>query len=194
MGPSRRRLIVAAATICTLVPMPGVAQEVAPTFQGLPPAPGAEIRITRTDGSRIRGLFERPSGNAFDIRVRGNTVSVPRSSIQRIERRRPESKWNGLLIGLAAGVGAGYLVAKRQCGNDTECSVYATAAYVPLFAGIGAGAGTLIDFAIKRYDPLTFGQPALQIGVRLPIPWSGGAFGRPLDKWSAGSTAGTTSP
>src|SRR5688572_4948567 len=29
IGASRRRLIVAAATICTLVPMPGVAQEVA---------------------------------------------------------------------------------------------------------------------------------------------------------------------
>jgi hypothetical protein len=170
MGTSRLCLIVAAATVCALLPVPGVAQEVAPTFEGLPPAPGTEIRITRTDGSRIRGRFEKPSGQAFDIRVRGNTVSVPRSSILRIEQRRPESKLNGLLIGLAAGAGTGFLVARQQCGNDSECSFYATAAYVPLFAGIGAGAGTLIDFAIKRYDGVYSRTTAFQIGVRLPIP------------------------
>jgi hypothetical protein len=124
------------------------------------------LSSSQTEYSSLRSRHRKTCSTTWVER----DLDVPQSFIQRIEQRRPESKWNGLLIGLAAGAGPGYLLAKAGCENDSDCSFHTTAAYVPLLAGIGAGAGTLIDFAIKRYDGVYTRTTAFQIEVRLPIP------------------------
>jgi hypothetical protein len=69
-----------------------------------------------------------------------------------IRHGRRDSLWNGSLIGLAAGLGAGVVAAQSNCSNDPECSTYANLILVPTFAAGGAAVGAIIDTVIRKQE------------------------------------------
>ena len=61
-------------------------------------------------------------------------------------RPRPDSVWEGLLIGAAVGGVGGYVWARNICGsNDTECFVITAPVGILGGAGIGALVGAVAD-------------------------------------------------
>jgi hypothetical protein len=95
------------------------------------------------------------------MHLRGRTQDVSGATITGIRKRRPDSNLNGTLIGLAAGVGAGFVATNITCSpHDSECSAIATVVFVPIFGAGGAGVGALIDQLIHKYDPIYRSQTA----------------------------------
>jgi hypothetical protein len=75
----------------------------------------------------------------------GTPVAAP-ATARRAPARRRDPLWNGILIGLGAGIGGGYLWARNTCGsNNRECDFRAYPVGVVAGAGIGAAAGAIID-------------------------------------------------
>ena len=56
----------------------------------------------------------------------------------------------------------------RECSNDEECLYRTVLAFVPAGAGIGAAAGAIIDFAIRKYDPV-YVKPAAAGQLRIRV-------------------------
>lgn len=66
------------------------------------------------------------------------------------------------------GAGAGAVAALGTCSrNDSECQVIAAAVMLPTFAGIGAGTGALIDFAIRKYETVYANPSTSKRGMRV---------------------------
>lgn len=77
------------------------------------------------------------------------------TQIREVRRQRPESRWDGVLIGLGIGAVAGVLNVKSTCSGASEredCLAVGWGIILPLFAGGGAGVGALMDFASKKHD------------------------------------------
>ena len=76
---------------------------------------------------------------------------MPRDAITRIAQ--PDEVWNGLLLGLAAGIAANYAFIRYNCGPpgyDRECSVNVAVVAFPIFVPAGLAVGALIDHAVTR--------------------------------------------
>jgi hypothetical protein len=117
------------------------------------------IHVIVRSGSSVKGRFDSVVGSSVRIRSGGRTQDISGDSITEIKKQRPDSNLNGLLIGLAAGAGAGLVATSVSCGsNDPECSAIATVVFVPIFAGGGAGVGVLIDQLLHKYDPIYVSQ------------------------------------
>jgi hypothetical protein len=126
------------------------------------------IQVTVRNGSSVKGRFDSVAGSSVRIRSGGRTQDISSDTITEIKKQRPDSNLNGLLIGLAAGAGAGLVATRISCGsNDPECSTISNLVFVPIFAGGGAGVGALIDQLIHKYDPVyvsqTNGRPRLRL-------------------------------
>jgi hypothetical protein len=123
--------------------------------QGLPPlAEGQQVRVTDAAGKVTTGKVIDVNTSALRIRSGGRTVAWQQSDLQQIEMRRRDHPLNGALYGAGAGLVAGLIATRHVCGNDGECAFYANAAFLPTGAGIGAAAGALIDFSIRKFDPV----------------------------------------
>jgi hypothetical protein len=134
---------------------------------GLMVKQGDTIEVTENDGSKYKGKIAAFSGSAFTITGRGFKRDLTESRVSRITVRRPDKLWNGLLIGAVAGTAASLVAVATACGgNDSECSAIATAVFLPIFAGGGAGIGAVIDSAIKKQDTV-FVRPNASTGVRI---------------------------
>ena len=113
---------------------------------------GESVQITDDSGKRFKAKLARISDRSISVIVSGVQRELPESSVWEIRHRQRDVWWNGMLIGLGAGAAIGAATVVASCGGDTECQFYALAVGVPLFAGIGAGAGAGIDFAIRKHE------------------------------------------
>jgi hypothetical protein len=144
------------------IPIHADAQAPATSFEELRSSfklqPGQSIEITDDAGRHFKARLAEISSRSLGVVVDGQRRDIQESAVREIRQRRPDKWWNGMLIGLGAGAATGFGIAATTCGNDSECRFYATLVAVPVSAGIGAGAGALIDFAIKKHDTI-FARP-----------------------------------
>jgi len=110
------------------------------------------IEITEQNGTKYKAKLAGISDQAISIIAKGTRRDLSESQVREIRHRRPDKWWNGMLIGLGAGLAVAAVGVSAQCSNDSECQAIATAVFVPTFAGIGMGAGAAIDFAIRKHE------------------------------------------
>jgi hypothetical protein len=90
-------------------------------------------------------------------------IELPESRVRRIEWRRKEKVWNGLVIGGVAGVGVGLVMAAAVCegglfGADCETgNIYGALAGIG--GAIGSGLGALADRSKKSPPLLIYRAP-----------------------------------
>jgi hypothetical protein len=109
------------------------------------------VEITDETGTTFRASLASISGRTITFTREGVQRSLEESQILKIRHERRDGLGNGIGVGILAGLGAAALTVGTQC-SDRECLTIASAVFFPTFAGIGAGAGALIDFAIRKQD------------------------------------------
>ncbi len=112
---------------------------------------GETLYVTDATGASFKGKFADLSGGSLGLTYKGSRKEFRALDIREIRRREPDSRSNGALIGLAAGIGAGLLSIPVSCGtNDKECGTIVGLVFVPIGAAAGAVTGALIDGMIAR--------------------------------------------
>lgn len=133
------------------LPTAARAQQVADTFDQLRVvlAPGADIRVTETDGTSVKGTFDGISGHSLNLTVQGAHVLLDQDAILRIQERQDDSVANGARNGFFVGAGFGLLggAAIAMEGGSPVLIPIVTAVY----GGIGAGIGVAIDAMITTH-------------------------------------------
>ena len=151
-----KQYICACLTLVALLPASVRAQEPNSSFEELRSSQrikeGDSIKVIYRGGTTIQGRFEAISSNSLGLIANGTRHDIPETAVNEIRRRRPDPWWNGTLIGLGVGFAVGAVVAASQCENDPECQSLANLSFLPIFSGIGAAAGALIDFSIRRHE------------------------------------------
>jgi hypothetical protein len=125
---------------------------------------GDPVRITAKDGTIISGRFDTVSDSSLRISNSGRTPrDIPADTIAEVSRKRPESAWNGVLIGLGVGAAGGLVATSVACPNNSECVEDAARfLLIPLFAGGGAAVGAILDKLQSKYDPVYLQQTSLR--------------------------------
>ena len=125
---------------------------------------GDPVRVTAKDGTIISGRFDTASDSSLRLNGSGRTPrNIPADMISQVSRKRPESAWNGVLIGAAVGAASGLVAMSASCGsNDSECAAIAGLAFIPTFTGGGAALGAILDKLHSKYDPVYLQQTSLQ--------------------------------
>jgi hypothetical protein len=145
-----RNIIVLAGLLMGLI-LPGRALAQPPAGLGsLTSAIGDRVIVTDSAGSRIAGKLTAVAPDGLTLRVTDGfddrQEQIAASQITTV--RKDDPVWNGLLLGLGAGVAAAELWVYQQCGprgSDRECEVIVSVIGWPAFGGGGAVAGALID-------------------------------------------------
>ena len=137
-------------------PIPAQAQTPASSFEELRSQPklrqGESIEITDDTGKKFKARLAEISVRSIGVIVDGVRRDLQESTVREIQHRRRDVWWNGMLMGLGAGAATGAFITSSACDNDPECAFYVGIVSVPLSAGIGAGVGSLIDFAIRKHE------------------------------------------
>jgi uncharacterized protein YcfJ len=111
---------------------------------------GERLEIVDERRGRTAGTLVSVSEAAVTLRVGGRSRHFPSTDVVRVERRRPDSKRNGALIGLGTGAVVGTLVGpadSQTCpASGVECG---QGALLGAIAGAlwGAAAGWVVDTA-----------------------------------------------
>ena len=127
-----------------LLPAGAAAQSEATSFDELQRMlkPGQQVVVTELDGRETKGAVTQVSADAVVLGARTFSERTVLSV------RRTDSVWNGLLIGLGAGIAANEVFVRSNCGPrgyDDECAAIATAVGMISFVPGGAVIGALID-------------------------------------------------
>jgi hypothetical protein len=134
-----------------VAPTPGSAQEVAGTFSELKSKirQGERVTVTDSAGQLTNGRLVDLSDTAVDIRLEHATSMVPfrlrESDVNNIVVTRFDPIWNGALIGLAIGAGAGAMI---ELGGKTEYQKFSGSGAISMGA-ITLIAGLLVDIFNK---------------------------------------------
>lgn len=106
-------------------------------------APPVAAQSYRPDLERIRrGVQVQPQvSSSPPSRSELRAVKQPTGRVV----KEKDSVWNGALIGAGLGAGSGYLWARSQCPNDTECFAIASPIGIVVGGGLGLLAGVLVD-------------------------------------------------
>ena len=102
---------------------------------------GQTVVVSSNDGRSTRGKVVSVSATSLTLDV----GVFPSDSVTAVERR--DSSWNGILIGLGAGIAAARVSVGKTCDlPDPECAAIVTTAIgLPLI-----GAGALIGWGVDR--------------------------------------------
>ena len=127
------------------------------------------IEITEQNGTKYKAKLAGISEQAIAIMAKGTRRELSESQVSAIRHRRPDKWWNGMLIGLGAGLAAAVVGVTTECGsNDSECQAITAAVFIPTFAGIGMGAGAAIDFVIRKHETVyARSGPGTNRGMRI---------------------------
>jgi hypothetical protein len=149
--------------VMTLMPRAALAQPPARSFAELQSIlkSGDDVQITDNSGTRTRGKVADVSMNSLGLTVDGRRRDLPEPTIREIKKRRPDSRWNGTLIGAAIGTAAGAFAKAHNCGA-TDCGEggLVDPGFYFIGAAAGAGAGALVDGAIRKFDTVFAAAPA----------------------------------
>ena len=139
--------------VLLLTPMLAFAQTPATTFADVPRVleTGRKVVVTEADGRRTKGRVAEITPSSIALLVRDEWGTERRQvfsdgGIRTINRT--DSVWNGLLIGLGAGIVASEVFVRQNCGPrgyDNECAAIVTAVGWVTFVPGGATVGALID-------------------------------------------------
>jgi len=162
----KKLCIYGALSLVTLVPRLAPAQEPARSLAELQSmlTIGDDVRVTDSSGKTIQGRIAGVSMSSLSLAVDGRQQELPEAGIREVRRRRPDLWWNGLLIGAAIGAVVGAVVKERNCGS-TDCGEggLVDPGFYVFGAGIGAGAGVLVDLSIRRFDTVFVRPPTASV-------------------------------
>lgn len=129
---------------------------------------GDEVRVTDKSGATIQGKVIDLSAGGLGVSVNGVLRNLPESTIRQVRKRRPDSRWNGVLIGAAIGTAAGAITKTRNCGA-TDCGEggLVEPGFYFIGAAAGAGAGALVDGAIKKFEVVFIAPSAVSASLSL---------------------------
>jgi hypothetical protein len=165
-----RLCLFAALGFLTLMPRFALAQPSARSFAELQSIlkTGDEVQITDSSGKTIQGRIGNVSTSSLGLTVDGRRQDLLEATVREVKRRRPDLWWNGPLIGAAIGTVVGAVVKQQNCGS-TDCGeggIVDPGFYV-FGAGIGAGAGALVDLSIRRFDTVFAGPSPATVRFNL---------------------------
>jgi hypothetical protein len=131
---------------------------------------GEKVQVTDSLGKKFEGKFDGVSGGSLRLIVDDTLQEFQQSRIREVTKRRPESRWDGALIGLGIGLVVGTINITSLCNHASErddCFAVGWVFVLPIYAGAGAGSGALIDFAIKKHDTVfaAAGESGFRIGI-----------------------------
>jgi hypothetical protein len=151
------RLVISAAMALTLMAQEGWSQppdtrpqKISSTFEELREKlrNGETVQVTEAAGTTYKARIAELSEKLSVIMPTGARRDLTESEVREIRRRRGDAVWNGLLIGMGVGLAAGVAFGTGEACESGQC----VASSVLAFSGIGAGAGTLIDLAIRKHE------------------------------------------
>ena len=143
---------------CGLLMFPAFAdgQELSHSFEELQIkqvlSTGNKVRLVDHSGITTEGLVESVSGDVMALVVDGTRREVSESSVQEISRQRPDSVWNGTLIGAGVGFLGGMGFTAYFCPSDPECYMNAGLVLAPPIAAAAALVGALVDRGKHEYE------------------------------------------
>ncbi len=106
---------------------------------------GDVVYVTDANGVTIKGRLAAVVDDAVQLNLKADTRTIPAASVRRIQRQRPDSSLNGVLIGGAIGAIPGiYWLA----ADPNECTGMCPEDYVSI--GVGVLVGWLIDRSSSR--------------------------------------------
>jgi hypothetical protein len=111
---------------------------------------GSTIVVIDDAGRRTIGRITEISETTLRVLVDGNVRAFSAPEVTRVQQRRGDPLWNGLLIGAAAGSGYGiywYFRDPNECGG-TVCGQD-----LAMGAGVGAAIGLAIDAVTVYVSP-----------------------------------------
>lgn len=157
-----RLCLYGAVGLLTLMPRLALAQPPARSFAGLQSIlkTGDEVQVTDSSGKTTEGRIVDVSTSSLRLTVDGRQRDLSEATIREVKRRHPDLWWNGTLIGAAVGTVVGAVVEQGNCGS-TDCGEggLVDPGFYVFGAAIGAGAGALVDRAIRRFDTV-FASPS----------------------------------
>jgi hypothetical protein len=111
------------------------------------PSPAAASEYV-PDYARIRAGLAKPTPVVSPAQV-PRPVRRQNTPAARITISQRDSVWNGLLIGAGIGATGGYIWARNECGDDSECAAITNPVGILVGGAIGAAAGAILD-ALNR--------------------------------------------
>jgi len=162
-------LTISVIVLGSVFTLPLYSQTAASTFRELQANPTLEqhdtVEITETNGTTYKARLTSISDRTLTVTSQGAPRTLTETQVLQIRHGRRDSLWNGSLIGLAAGAGAGVVAVASTCPNDPECSAIATVVFVPTFAAGGAAVGALIDTLIRKQETVFSRSNATQMHI-----------------------------
>ncbi len=120
---------------------PATDQERWDALQGHPA--GALVRIYDAAGRELAGRLKGVSAQEIEIETPSGRLTVPRESVERVERLQPGSRARGAKVGLLIGAAGGALVgATLVRSNQLAWGALLAGGWGALGAGIGAAAAS----------------------------------------------------
>lgn len=150
-------LLCGLALLFTVVPEIARAQTTATSFDALAGAvkPGQRVVVAAADGQKTKGDVVEITPSSITLLVNDKWGAQRRrfdkGTVMTI--RRSDRLWNGLLIGLGAGMLATEIFVRQNCGPrgyDDECAAIVAVVGVGTFVPGGAVIGALIDKSISK--------------------------------------------
>lgn len=98
-----------------------------------------------TSGGRVEGRLSLIDDRQIRIVSDGKLVEVPRSDVVRLERKRRDPLWNGMIVGALTSLALRAALGGEACSRTPEprCTTQGLM--------VGAALGTLVDFQITGY-------------------------------------------
>ena len=106
-------------------------------------SPGQKVRVSTTDGDRLKGRFESATDTDINFTHDGRTVTLRRGGIKLVEVGH-KNRWKGALLGAGVGGGAGAGAGTFLLSRTDHLTMTA----IPAGLAIGAGAGAAFGAAV----------------------------------------------
>jgi len=102
------------------------------------------VRIS-TSGGRVEGRLSLVDDRQIRVLSHGKLVEVPRTDVVRLERKRRDSLWNGLLVGALTSLALRAAFGGEACSRTPEprCTTQGVV--------VGAALGAFVDLQITGY-------------------------------------------
>ncbi len=126
---------------------------------------GDTIFLRTPTGGTITGRVEDFDGD--ELRIDGKTFSLSRGEVRQIDVRVDDPITNGALIGAGIGTGLALGTCVAVAGDGNDCAEFILF-LGGVYAGAGAGLGTLVD-ALHRRREVVYVAPSAASERRLSV-------------------------
>lgn len=146
----RLRLLTAGLVAIVSMPATTRAQPAVQSFSELARvvAAGQSVTVTDAAGVETTGRVTQLSPTSLTLALDSAVRSFTESEVRLIQRKHKDSLLNGALIGAGVTVAVPLTVAAVVCASEHCDWSGQAAALIAVYAGVGAGIGSLIDLAV----------------------------------------------